>query len=39
MKNIGRGCLAGWAASKLGGGIIGTIILFVILYWLLGYLF
>ena len=28
--------LAGWGASKLGGGCISTIIIFIILYWLLG---
>ncbi len=39
MGNLGRGCLAGWGASKLGGGIIGTILVFVLLYWLLGYVF
>jgi hypothetical protein len=39
MGNVGRGCLAGWAASRLGGGIIGTIILFVLIYWLLGFFF
>ena len=39
MRGLGRGCLAGYAASKLGGGIIGTIILFIIIYWLLGYVF
>lgn len=39
MNNLGRGCLAGWGASKLGGGIIGTILVFIVLYWLLGYVF
>ncbi len=39
MRNLGRGCLAGWGASKLGGGIIGTILLFILLYWLLGFFF
>ncbi len=39
MQNVGRGCLAGWAANRLGGGIIGTIILFVLIYWLLGFFF
>ncbi len=39
MSNIARGCLAGWGASKLGGGCFGTIVVFIILYWLLGYVF
>jgi hypothetical protein len=39
MERIARGCLAGWGASKLGGGCFGTIIIFIILYWLLGYVF
>ena len=36
MRGIFRGLLAGWGASKLGGGCISTIIIFLILYWLLG---
>jgi hypothetical protein len=39
MERIARGCLAGWGASKLGGGCFGTVIVFIILYWLLGYVF
>lgn len=42
MKNIFRALLAGWGAKKIGGGrcgCIGTIIVFVILYWLLGFVF
>lgn len=39
MKNIFKALLAGWGAKKLGGGCIGTIIVFIILYWLLGYVF
>jgi hypothetical protein len=31
-----RGALAGAAAWKLGGGIISTIIIFLLVYWLLG---
>lgn len=31
-----RGLLAGAAAWKWGGGCIGTILVFVIVYWLLG---
>lgn len=37
MKTLGKGCLAGWAANKLGGGCLGTIIVFLIVYYLLGY--
>jgi hypothetical protein len=36
---IFRGLAAGYGASKLGGGCIGTILVFIILYWLLGYVF
>lgn len=39
MGNLARGCLAGYGAHKLGGGCLGTIIVFVILWWLLGYVF
>ncbi len=42
MKNILRAILAGWGAKKIGGGqcgCIGTIVVFIILYWLLGYVF
>jgi hypothetical protein len=39
MRTAGRGCLAGYAASRLGGGIIGTIVIFIIIFWLLGYIF
>jgi hypothetical protein len=42
LKNLLRAIIAGIGAKKLGGGrcgCIGTIILFIILYWLLGYVF
>ncbi|RAJ26610.1 hypothetical protein LX77_00865 [Gelidibacter algens] len=42
MKNIFRALLAGWGAKKIGGGkcgCIGTIIVFIILYVLLGPVF
>jgi hypothetical protein len=35
MRGIFRGLLAGWGASKLGGGCISTVIIFLILWWLL----
>lgn len=39
MSKLLRGCLAGWGASKLGGGCLSTIVVFIILYWLLGVVF
>ncbi len=39
MRNIFRALLAGWGAKKLGGGCFTTIILFIILYWLIGVVF
>jgi hypothetical protein len=36
MRNVLRALLAGWGAQKLGGGCITTVIIFVLLYWLLG---
>jgi hypothetical protein len=37
MSKLLRGVVAGWAAWKLGGGLIGTVLLFVVLWWLLGH--
>ncbi len=31
-----RALIAGYGASKLGGGCLGTIIVFVLIYWALG---
>lgn len=39
MRNLLRGLLAGWGAKKLGGGCISTILIFLLLYWLLGVVF
>lgn len=39
MSRLIRGGLAGLAAWKWGGGILGMIIIFLIVYWLLGYIF
>ncbi|WP_339140039.1 hypothetical protein [Croceitalea sp. MTPC5] len=42
MKNLIRAVLAGWGAKKLGGGkcgCIGTLFVFLLLYWLLGFVF
>lgn len=36
MEGPARGCIAGLISWKLGGGLIGTIILFIIIYWVLG---
>ena len=36
MRNLLRTLIAGWGAKKLGGGCFTTIIIFLILYWLLG---
>lgn len=38
MNRLVRGGIAGFAAWKWGGGIFGTIILFIIVFYLLGYL-
>lgn len=38
MNRLIRGGIAGFAAYKWGGGIIGTIIVFAIVFYLLGYL-
>jgi hypothetical protein len=37
MQGPMRGILAGIGAWKLGGGCFSTIIIFIILYWALGY--
>lgn len=36
MSKILRGLAAGWGAKKLGGGCISTILIFLLLWWLLG---
>jgi hypothetical protein len=38
MNNLIRAGIAGFAAWKWGGGIIGAILLFLIIFYLLGYL-
>jgi hypothetical protein len=35
MRGLFRGLLAGWGASRLGGGCISTIIIFIILWVIL----
>lgn len=36
MNNLLRGALAGAAAWKFGGGIISMILIFIVVFWLLG---
>ncbi len=36
MQGPGRGCIAGLVSWKLGGGLISTILIFVVVYFLLG---
>jgi hypothetical protein len=37
MNKLFRALIAGWGAKKLGGGCFGTIVVFIIIYYLLGY--
>ena len=37
MNGLFKTLIAGFTAKKLGGGCIGTIIIFIIIYYLLGY--
>lgn len=37
MSKLLRGLAAGYGAKKLGGGCISTVLVFVLLWWLLGY--
>jgi hypothetical protein len=37
MRGPARGILAGLGAWKLGGGCISTVLIFILLFWLLGY--
>lgn len=36
MNNLFRALIAGWGAKKLGGGCLGTILVFIIIYYALG---
>lgn len=38
MNGLFKTLIAGWGAKKLGGGCFGTIVVFIIIYYLLGYL-
>jgi hypothetical protein len=37
MSKLLRGVAAGWGAKKLGGGCFTTILVFLLLWWLLGH--
>jgi hypothetical protein len=37
MRGLVRTLIAGAAARKLGGGCISTVLIFIIVFWLLGY--
>jgi hypothetical protein len=37
MPNWLRALIAGYGAKKLGGGCFSTILIFIVLYWLLGH--
>ncbi|MFD0765184.1 hypothetical protein ACFQZI_09995 [Mucilaginibacter lutimaris] len=36
MNNFFRGIIAAWGAKKLGGGCLSTIVIFIVIYTLLG---
>jgi len=36
MNGLFKTLIAGYGAKKLGGGCIGTILVFIIIYWMLG---
>lgn len=36
MSKLLRGAVAGWGATKLGGGCLTTLVVFALLWWLLG---
>lgn len=37
MSKLLRGVAAGYGAWKLGGGVIGTVLIFLVLWWVLGH--
>jgi len=37
MQDASRGCLAGLISWKLGGGLISTVLIFILVYYLLGH--
>jgi len=36
MNKLVRGLIAGYGAKKLGGGCLGTVVVFLIIWWALG---
>lgn len=38
MNKFFRALIAGWGAKKLGFGCFGSIVVFIVIYWLLGFL-
>jgi hypothetical protein len=36
MNGLFKTLIAGYGAKKLGGGCLGTVIVFVIIFWILG---
>jgi hypothetical protein len=38
MNNFWRSLIAGYAGWKWGGGCLGGIVVFIIVFWLLGYI-
>lgn len=38
MSKILRGVVAGWGAKQAGCGCFGTVVLFLLLWWVLGYM-
>lgn len=37
MNKLLRGLIAAYGAKKLGGGCLSTILIFLLIYWLLGW--
>lgn len=37
LSKLLRGVVAGWGATKLGGGCLTTILFFILLWWVLGH--
>jgi hypothetical protein len=37
LSKLLRGAVAGWGATKLGGGCLSTVLFFILLWWALGH--
>ena len=37
MSKLLRGLAAGWGAKRMGGGCVSTILVFIVLWWVLGH--